>query len=202
MNRSLSFLILAMLSLAGPASCQKEKAKIPANSPPIVKAARAQVGVTLRYDGSYRALDYPNGDVPLESGVCTDVVIRALRTARNLDLQKEVHEDMAAHFSEYPKIWGSKRPDKNIDHRRVPNLRTWFKRKGYSLPVTKNPKDYRPGDLVTCTVTSGRPHIMIVSDRTNSDGVPLVIHNIGAGAREENGLFTFPLTGHYRLPKQ
>lgn len=165
----------------------------------IVKSARAQVGKTLVYDPAYVSLKYPGGDVPEERGVCTDVVIRALRTALSLDLQKEVHEDMAANFSVYPKIWGLKRTDRNIDHRRVPNLRTWFKRRGYELPLTKVAANFKPGDLVTCTVPPNLPHIMVVSDKTNADGVPLVIHNIGRGAQEEDCLFTYPLTGHYRL---
>ncbi|QQL45398.1 DUF1287 domain-containing protein [Sulfuriroseicoccus oceanibius] len=165
----------------------------------VVEAARAQVGKTLSYDPAYRMLDYPNGDVPMETGVCTDVVIRALRAGLERDLQKRVHEDMKKNFSSYPKIWGLKRPDKNIDHRRVPNLMTYFKRMGYALPVTKNAADYLPGDLVTCTVPPHLPHIMIVSNRKNSEGVPLIIHNIGGGAREEDRLFEFPLTGHYRL---
>lgn len=160
--------------------------------------ARFQVGVTTEYDGSYESLSYPGGDVPMERGVCTDVVIRALRLL-NFDLQKEVHEDMKANFSHYPKRWGLKRPDRNIDHRRVPNLQTFFKRKGWSRPVTDNPADYHPGDLVTCIVGGNLPHIMIVSDRTNEDGTPLIIHNIGAGTQEEDDLFTFPLDGHYRI---
>lgn len=159
--------------------------------------ARRQIGVTVRYDPAYEQLSYPGGDVPMDRGVCTDVVIRALRCL-GLDLQKAVHEDMAAHFSAYPKLWGLKRPDKNIDHRRVPNLRTFFTRKGWSLPVTHNPADYRPGDLVTCLVGGNLPHIFIVSDARTRDGEPLIIHNIGAGTQEEEGLFEFELTGHYR----
>ncbi|NOX98353.1 MAG: DUF1287 domain-containing protein [Verrucomicrobia bacterium] len=165
----------------------------------IVSAARSQVGKTLYYDGAYKSLDYPNGDVPLEVGVCTDVVIRALRSGLDLDLQKLVHEDMKAHFSSYPKIWGLRRPDKNIDHRRVPNLKTYFKRKGYALPISKNPKDYQPGDLVTCIVPPNLPHIMIVSDTSNAAGQPYVIHNIGLGTQEEERLFDFKITGHFRL---
>ena len=160
--------------------------------------ARRQIGVTTEYDGSYEQLSYPGGDVPMKRGVCTDVVIRALRLL-GYDLQQEVHRDMAAHFSAYPKIWGLKRPDKNIDHRRVPNLRTFFTRKGWSLPLSNNPADYRPGDLVTCTVGGSLPHIMIVSDRRTREGEPLIIHNIGSGTQEEEGLFAFPLTGHYRV---
>ena len=140
---------------------------------------------------------YPGGDVPLSRGVCTDVVIRALR-ALGLDLQRAVHEDMKSHFSAYPKKWGLKRPDTNIDHRRVPNLCTFFTRCGWALPITDNPADYLPGDLVTCTVGGNLPHIMIVSDMKNSQGEPLIIHNIGMGTQEEEGLFVFPITGHFR----
>ena len=168
-------------------------------SPPIVSAARVQVGKTTVYDPAYVRLDYPGGDVPIERGVCTDVVVRALRDALDMDLQKLVHEDMKAAFSKYPKIWGLKRPDPNIDHRRVPNLQCYLQRKGYSITVTKEKRDYMPGDLVACTVPPNRPHIMIVSDRKTREGIPLVIHNIGRGTKEENRLFEFPLTGHYRI---
>jgi uncharacterized protein YijF (DUF1287 family) len=167
----------------------------------IVEAAREQVGVTTVYDPAYVSLKYPGGDLPLKSGVCTDVIIRALRTALDQDLQKLVHEDMHNNFSKYPKIWGLSRTDRSIDHRRVPNLKTYFKRRGFTKPVTKNAADYQPGDLVTCTVPPNLPHIMIVSDKKSADGTPLVIHNIGRGAREEDSLFTYPLTGHYRWSK-
>lgn len=163
----------------------------------LPELARRQIGVTVEYDSAYVRLAYPGGDVPEERGVCTDVVIRALRLL-NFDLQKEVHEDMKRHFAAYPKYWGLKRPDRNIDHRRVPNLQTFFKRRGWGQPVTGNVADYKPGDLVTCLVGGSLPHIMIVSDRKSEDGTPLVIHNIGAGTEEEDCLFTFPLTGHYR----
>ena len=168
---------------------------------PIVAAARGQIGKTVIYDPSYVRLEYPRGDVPIERGVCTDVVIRALRDALNVDLQKLLHEDMKAAFSEYPRRWGLKKPDRNIDHRRVPNLRRYFERKGYSVGVSQNKQDYLPGDLVTCAVPPNRPHIMIVSDRKTRNGVPLVIHNIGRGAREEDRLFDFRITGHYRIGK-
>jgi len=168
-------------------------------SPPIVAAARAQVGKTTIYDPAYVRLDYPGGDVPIERGVCTDVVVRALRDALGMDLQKLVHEDMTAAFSKYPKIWGLRKPDRNIDHRRVPNLRRYFRRKGCSIAVTKDKRDYVPGDVVTCTAPRNLAHIMIVSDRRSREGVPLVIHNIGRGAREDARLFEFPLTGHYRI---
>jgi hypothetical protein len=165
----------------------------------VVTAARKQIGKTIHYDPSYQVLKYPDGDVPMERGVCTDVVIRALRVGLGWDLQKLVHDDMRRNFARYPSKWGLKGPDKNIDHRRVPNLATYFKRMGYSLKVTKNPADYKPGDFVTCIVPPNLPHIMIVSYPTRPNGKPLVIHNIGSGAREEDRLFEFDLTGHYRL---
>ena len=166
----------------------------------IVEAARKQVGVTRSYDPAYTSLTYPNGDVPREKGVCTDVVIRALRDGLSQDLQKLVHEDMKANFGAYPKNWGLSHTDRNIDHRRVPNLRKFFERKGYAIKLPA-PIDYSvflPGDLVTCTVPPALPHIMIVSDKKTADGRPLVIHNIGGGTKEEDVLSVFPLTGHYR----
>lgn len=163
----------------------------------LAALARQQIGVTVEYNPAYEKLTYPGGDVPMKRGVCTDVVIRALRL-KGIDLQKEVHEDMSRHFSAYPNNWGLRRPDRNIDHRRVPNLQVYFTRRGWSLPVTDNPADYKPGDIVTCRVQSGRPHIMIVSDRTTWGGTPMVIHNLGNGTQENPQLFTFPLSGHYR----
>ncbi len=164
----------------------------------IVQGARSQIGVTTRYVPDYVSIDYPGGDVPKETGVCTDVVVRALRQTGR-DLQQLVHEDMRANFSKYPKIWGLSRTDRNIDHRRVPNLKAFFKRQGWALVVSNKGSDYRPGDLVTCTVAGKLPHIMIVSDKKNRRGVPLVIHNIGSGTCEEDRLFSFPITGHFRL---
>ncbi|MEM9444337.1 MAG: DUF1287 domain-containing protein [Verrucomicrobiota bacterium] len=125
----------------------------------IVDAARSQIGKTLSYDPRYVALDYPAGDIPIESGVCTDVIIRALRKSRNIDLQKLVHEDMEAHFEKYPQIWGLKRADKNIDHRRAPNLQTYFKRSNFNLPTPRNHLTYQPGDIITCTI----PHTYLTS---------------------------------------
>lgn len=159
--------------------------------------ARRQIGVTTLYDPAYEQLTYPGGDVPMDRGVCTDVVIRALRRL-GLDLQQAVHEDMAAHFAAYPRLWGLKRPDKNIDHRRVPNLRTFFTRKGWELPLSTDARDYQPGDLVTCLIGGRLPHIFIVSDAQTAEGEPLIIHNIGSGTVEEPGLFDYELTGHYR----
>ena len=165
----------------------------------IPRAARIQIGRTIGYDPSYRSLAYPNGDVPIQSGVCTDVVIRALRSSLQIDLQKQIHEDMTRNFSSYPQNWGLSRPDKNIDHRRVPNLQTFFKRQGYELPISEDLADYLPGDIVTCLVGGKLPHIMIVGDQKTSTGRPLVIHNIGSGTQEEDRLFSFPLTGLYRI---
>ncbi len=176
-------------------------APVVANNLDLVVAARQQVGVTVVYDGSYQRLAYPGGDVPAERGVCTDVVVRALRSARSMDLQKLVREDMTSHFNAYParRRWGAREPDANIDHRRVPNLMTWFQRAGYAQPVTTKPADYLPGDLVAWNLGGGVLHIGVVSDRKAVTGVPLVIHNIGAGAREEDILFRYSIIGHYRV---
>ncbi|MGL4315600.1 MAG: DUF1287 domain-containing protein [Pseudomonas sp.] len=171
----------------------------PVDPAALVSAARSQVGVTLGYDPVYRRLAYPNGDVPLSTGVCTDVLIRALR-GQGLDLQKAVHEDMAAHFSSYPQSWGLKRPDSNIDHRRVPNLMAWLRRQGLAQPISQQPAAYRAGDVVTWNLGRGLTHIGIVSDRQGADGVPLVLHNIGRGTREEDILLRFTIIGHYRFP--
>lgn len=164
----------------------------------LVAAARQQIGITLHYDPAYRKLAYPNGDVSRDRGVCTDVVIRALRDAYHLDLQRLVHEDMLSHFTSYPSLWRMNQPDANIDHRRVPNLQTYFQRRGWTLAVTTNPRDYRPGDLITVTLPPNLPHIMIISDKHDSDGNHFVIHNIGDGTQEEDLLFRYPHTGHYR----
>ncbi len=165
----------------------------------LVAAALAQTKQSVRYDPAYVRIPYPGGDVPADTGVCTDVVIRAYRTALGIDLQKLVHEDMRARFPAYPKHWGLSRPDPNIDHRRVPNLQTFFKRKGAALPVTDKPEDYLPGDLITCTVAGRLPHIAIVVPAPDGGGRPWIVHNIGQGPRREDRLFEFPLTGHYRF---
>lgn len=163
----------------------------------LVLDARKQVGVTLSYDPAYRRLSYPGGDVSMATGVCTDVVIRALRE-QGLDLQEAVHRDMRGNFAVYPQHWGLKRADSNIDHRRVPNLMTWFARQGWSVPVSQEPAVYAAGDIVTWDLGRGLTHIGIVSDRQAPDGVPLVLHNIGRGTQEEDILFAFRITGHYR----
>ena len=166
----------------------------------IATAARTQVGVTTSYDPSYRRIAYPNGDVPIDTGVCADVVVRALRGI-GIDLQSEVNADMRAHFSAYPANWGLSKPDRNIDHRRVPNLRRWFQRKVWSLGVSDDAADYLPGDLVSWTLPNGRPHIGVVSSRRAASGRPLVVHNIALGAREEDVLFAWTITGRYRKPQ-
>lgn len=165
-------------------------------APPLVVAARQQIGVTVHYDPAYVGLEFPMGDVPMDRGVCTDVVVRAYRK-QGKDLQALVNGDMKKAWSHYPKIWGLKTTDKNIDHRRVPNLRVFFKRHGKSLKVSDNPKNYQAGDLVTWKV-QGLPHIGIVSNRATQSGTPLIIHNIGAGTQENDILFRYPITGHYR----
>jgi uncharacterized protein len=164
----------------------------------LVQSARNQIGVTLSYDPAYRAIAYPNGDVPLATGVCTDVITRALRD-QGIDLQKLVHEDMRQNFTRYPKRWGLKRADSNIDHRRVPNLMTFLAREKTELPVTLRAADYLSGDIVTWDLGGDVTHIGIVSKRKIYLGIPLVIHNIGRGTQEENILFRYKIIGHYRL---
>lgn len=153
------------------------------------------------YDPSYFRIGYPNGDVPSDKGVCTDVVIRAYRKLV-VDLQKEVHEDMKANFEKYPKNWGLSKPDKNIDHRRVPNLMTFFTRHGTVKKITQNPLDYQPGDIVCWNLGGGITHIGIVSKIKARDGQRfLIIHNIGAGQVIEDVLFDYKIIGHYRFEK-
>jgi uncharacterized protein YijF (DUF1287 family) len=152
----------------------------------------------LRYDPAYVRISYPGGDVPADTGVCTDEVIRAYR-ALDIDLQKEVHQDMAVNFSAYTGSWFRKTPDPNIDHRRVPNLRVFFSRKGDVLPVTGRAEDYAPGDLVTWGLGHGLTHIGIVVDRKDLFGRRyMIMHNIGAGPKIEDVLFDWKITGHYR----
>ena len=167
----------------------------------LAKDARSQIGKTVSYDPAYTQLAYPMGDVPIAKGVCTDVVIRALRH-QGMDLQQLIHEDMKKHFSAYPKKWGLKRPDRNIDHRRVPNIATYFKRKGYQVAGTDYQRSsrYKAGDIVTWDLGKGLVHIGIVSDKKSATGTPLIIHNIGQGTKEENILHRFTITGHYRIP--
>ncbi len=163
-------------------------------------AAIDRTQLTVRYDPAYRSIPYPNGDVPADTGVCTDEVIRSYR-ALGIDLQKEVHEDMLQNFSLYPNQprWHAKRTDTNIDHRRVPNLQVFFSRKGESLPITQHAEDYLPGELVTWDLGGNVPHIGIVVNKKSPDSSRFLIeHNIGAGPKIEDVLFDWKITGHYR----
>jgi uncharacterized protein len=169
-----------------------------AATPELVGAARQQTLVAVRYDGSYTRIAYPMGDVPSDRGVCTDVVIRAYRSI-GIDLQVLVHEDMRANFSSYPRLWGLSRPDTNIDHRRVPNLQRFLQRAGAALPRSEGSSAFKAGDIVTWMLPGNLPHIGVVSDReAGGASRPLIIHNIGAGPKEEDMLFAYPITGHYR----
>ncbi len=163
----------------------------------LVKDAKKQIGVTTSYDPAYRKLDFPRGDVPQNTSVCTDVVIRAYRL-QNIDLQQLINVDMKANFSAYPNIWGLKTTNKNIDHRRVPNIETFLARHGQTLSTTDK-DSFEVGDIVTWRLPdSNLPHIGIVSNNKAYDGTPLIIHNIGRGTQEENILFAYPIHKHYR----
>jgi len=153
------------------------------------------------YDPTYCTLKYPGGDVPADRGVCTDVIIRAYRKL-GIDLQKNVHEDMGAHFNEYPKIWGLKKPDRNIDHRRVPNLMVLFSRHGTVKTITNNPKDYVPGDIVCWNLGGSTTHIGLVVEKKSADGKRnMIVHNIGAGQVLEDCMFEHKIIGHYQYGK-
>lgn len=166
----------------------------------MIAAARSQIGVTLAYDPSYQGMEFPGGDIPRTSGVCTDVVIRALRDAWGIDLQLAVNRDMKADFAAYPKIWGLRTTDRNIDHRRVPNLETLFMRLGAARPLASDPGGFEPGDIISWRLTgSGVPHIGIAGDVIGASDAPQIIHNIGWGTREEDMLFDHQLNGHFRL---
>ncbi len=169
-----------------------------ADAPGLPGAARLQTRVPVTYDGTYLRIPYPMGDVPANRGVCTDVVIRAYR-AIGIDLQVLVHEDMLSNFSSYPKLWGMSKPDTSIDHRRVPNLQKFLDRAGARMAISRSGDTYLPGDLVMWMLPGNLPHIGIVSDRraTGSDRL-MIIHNIGSGPREEDMLFAYTITGHYR----
>lgn len=194
MRKALLLAVLAVLAWA-PA--------FPAAADPGPRIAAAAVEQTMApgvYDPAYVVIDYPMGDVPAGRGVCSDVVIRSLRAA-GLDLQALVHEDMKANFAAYPRHWGLKRPDRNIDHRRVPNLEVWFTRKGWRLPPSRNAADYRAGDIVSWNLKGEAgylPHIGVVTDRKGPAGRPLIAHNIGAGPKVEDVLFDWTITGRFR----
>lgn len=183
---------LAALLMAGATAQARSDTEL------MLAAAQAQVGVTVAYAPAYRRLDFPGGDVPLDRGVCSDVLVRALR-AVGVDLQLEVNRDMRAHFEDYPDIWGLQRPDPNIDHRRVPNLERYLLRMGKALPVSDDPAAFRPGDIVSWRLDGGQPHIGIVADSLAADGQRhQVIHNIGDGVQIEDVLFEWKMTGHFR----
>lgn len=164
----------------------------------LSNAAISIINPDVVYTPSYVSIKYPNGDVPAKTGVCTDVVIRAYRKL-GIDLQKEVHEDMKTNFSKYPKTWGLKTTDKNIDHRRVPNLEVFFARKGKTLSITKNTSDYKTGDIVTWLLAGDAiPHIGIVTHIKSNNGNPMIVHNVGSGQVLEDCLLSWKIVGHYK----
>ncbi|AIM61870.1 DUF1287 domain-containing protein [Cellulophaga lytica] len=179
-------------------SCYFGFSQASSNKTNLVKAALELTKDKVTYDPSYFSIDYPNGDVPSNKGVCTDVVIRAYRKI-GVDLQKNVHLDMKANFSKYPKLWGLKTTDRNIDHRRVPNLMTYFKRKGEEKLISTKAKDYVAGDIVCWNLGGAITHIGIVVDKKSKDGKRnLIVHNIGGGQVLQDCLFSFKIIGHYR----
>lgn len=186
-----------------PPEQQTEARALPANSSPnlklVVDGAIDQIGKTTSYDPSYQKIDYPNGDVPIETGVCSDVIVRAFRKA-GIDLQQDLHADMKDNFSAYPTRWGLKVTDSNIDHRRVPNLQTYFTRKGKSLSTGGSSDTFLPGDIITWDLAlGGTEHIgMVVNVWYKPEKRYLIVHNIGAGTRLEDVLFAWKITGHYR----
>jgi uncharacterized protein YijF (DUF1287 family) len=188
----LTGILLLLLAIAGPVP----QARTSPRMSRVLEGAYQQVGTTTIYDGSYRRIPFPGGDVPIERGVCTDVLVRAYRHA-GVDLQLLVHQDMSGSFQSYPGLWGLSRPDSNIDHRRVPNLAVFFRRKGTTLSISTRASDYNAGDIVTWRLASGVPHIGLVTDRVQG-GRLLIVHNIGAGAQVEDVLFSYAITGHYR----
>lgn len=191
-----------LAALVAPASALGQGHEMPEDyAKRLVAAALEQTRTSVTYDGAYRRIAYPGGDVPASIGVCTDVVIRAYRKL-GVDLQVKVHEDMRRSFSAYPSLWGLSAPDSNIDHRRVPNLQAFFRRSGAGLAVARDPASYRAGDLVTWMLPRNLPHIGIVAAERSPSGVPLVVHNIGRGPQLEDVLFGHPITGHYRYRAQ
>lgn len=189
MKLSLPVVLLPLMALSATAQSPQQVRTA------IARAAAGQVGVTKYYDPAYVRLAYPGGDIPMERGVCADVIVRALRKA-GVDLQVELHKDMSSHFGAYPQIWRLRKPDRNIDHRRVPNLMKFFERKGKNVPK-EGP--YQRGDIVAWRLSNGLHHIGIVSERSVQGTLRrYMIHNIGAGAQEEDVLRSFQIIGHYR----
>ena len=188
-------MLAAIVALAAAAA----PAQSPSFADRLVAAAVSQTASPVTYDGSYRRIAYPGGDVPESIGVCTDVVVRAYR-AVGIDLQVKVHEDMRRAFRAYPRLWGLAGPDTNIDHRRVPNLQTFFRRHGAELRLVRDAGAFVAGDLVTWMLPGNLPHIGIVTGRKAPSGTPMIAHNIGRGPEVEDMLFAYPITGHYRYP--
>jgi uncharacterized protein YijF (DUF1287 family) len=194
-SRAAILVLIPILSVAAAGTCLGEP---PNFTRRLCAAALERTRHAVRYDGSYLRIGYPNGDVPGHIGVCTDVVIRAYRDL-GIDLQQKVHEEMVRDFDAFPNRWGLTGPDTNIDHRRVPNLMTFFARRGIVLEISDDPGDYRAGDIVTWMLPGNLPHIGILVDRYAADGRrPKVVHNIGRGPCLEDMLFDYPITGHYR----
>lgn len=188
---------LLIILLAGPAAATQDTFY-----QRLSKAALELTGDQVVYDPSYFSISYPGGDVPSDRGVCSDVIIRAYRKLK-IDLQREVHEDMKVNFREYPQSWGLRKPDPNIDHRRVPNLMMFFSRKGNVLPISSSSADYSPGDVVTWDLGRGVTHIGLVVDRRATDSNRfLIVHNIGNGQEVCDCLFKYRITGHYRYGEQ
>lgn len=184
---TISFILLSISSIFGQASFTEQ----------LADSAFVLTMQRVTYDPSYFRIDYPNGDIPADKGVCTDVVIRAYRKL-GIDLQKQVHEDMKANFNDYPKTWGLTKPDKNIDHRRVPNLMVFFSRHGTVKGISQDPQNFKPGDVVCWNLSGGITHIGIVSNlRSHDSRRSLIIHNIGAGQVAEDVLFDYRIIGHY-----
>lgn len=190
-------LILLILTLIITSNCKSQSCFFDV----LVDSAKTLTKDMVTYDPAYFSIDYPNGDIPSDKGVCTDVIIRAYRKV-GIDLQLEVHEDMKDHFHSYPNIWGLKSTDRNIDHRRVPNLKTYFERYGKTKPISFHPSDYIPGDIVVWDLGGGTTHIGIVIDQKSRDERRnLIVHNIGAGQVKEDILFDYKIIGHYRYKK-
>ena len=163
----------------------------------LAEEAEKRTKISIKYDGAYYGIDYPMGDVPENIGVCTDVLIRSYREL-GIDLQEKIHLDMKENFLSYPKMWLLTSTDTNIDHRRVPNMMTFFNRSGSSLPITQSPHDYAPGDIVSWNLGRGVMHIGIISNQLSKTGIPLVVHNIGSGPKLEDVLFSYKIIGHHR----
>lgn len=196
--RNSSMLINCLLFIAVFCSFQNDKIRLSFGQQ-LSFAAIELTHQEVNYDPSYFKISYPNGDVPADKGVCTDVVIRAYRKL-DIDLQELVHRDMLANFKDYPKLWNLKSPDPNIDHRRVPNLMTFFSRKGAIIPITNIASDYLPGDIVCWNLGGKITHIGLVVNKTSSHGNrPLIVHNIGKGQVLEDMLFDYKIIGHYRF---